>query len=159
MEYSLRSLRAGYINRIAANVRVFHKEHSIDKKGLGGLPPHYFYYTTRNIFLFWDKNTKGSKRFPFIKKYIVQALRRAGYCKEIEFLEGSSACLDGVYCAFRNVEGRFTDRKQMPRFIKKLILWHPYFIADILDAKFTNVLKDMLKIKRGKKIIECQKSA
>lgn len=146
IEYSVRALNAGYLNKMVTNAKIFHKEHYVDVTSKKNFPPHYFYYTTRNIFFFWIKNTFGLQRLKFLRHYLIWSMKRVGACKNWGNLERANATLDGLYCAMRNIGGKQNTKKRMPPIISKFILWHPYFFSEILESNFKKIFNFKNKI-------------
>ncbi len=131
IDYSFRSLQRKFVNRIVLSAKIYHKLHNVD---IGkNKPAHYFYYTTRNRFWFWNKALRWDKKIIFMQKYIVRALRDIGHYKKEQNIESVDACLDGVYSVLRNVGGEWNKNIKMPKLLKKLILSHPWFLADLFE--------------------------
>jgi GT2 family glycosyltransferase len=139
-EYSLRALRAGYLNRVDLSAKIFHKLRSFDKEESKKFSPYYFYYKTRNAFWLWIENIQGKQKAKFKRKYLVAVLRDTGFYKQMNDPKRIDALLDGIYCAFRNVEGSWDNRKSMTGILKSLILSRPYLLADIIEGDFRKIL-------------------
>lgn len=141
LEYSLRSSRAGYVNKYVPSAKIFHKGLSQEKRGNISICLNQFYYITRNEYWFWCSNLIFFKKIIFLRKYLVRVFRNIGYCKNQQIYDGAEAYLDAIYCAFCNKGGAWDKRNSMPRWLKKLMLWHPYFYSNLLDFNFRPAIK------------------
>lgn len=156
VDYSWRALKAGYSNEVAVSAKVYHKAHKNNSHAIKNVPRHFFYYTTRNEFWFWISNSVGFKKVLFVNKYLARIIRKVGTCKEKGICIIADAYLDGLYCAFLRIDGEYSKRLTMPKFVKKLILWHPYFLADLVELNFANICSIFAnrKLSRNKSTLE-----
>lgn len=138
-DYSLRVIRKNFLNKVVLSSKIFHKSHYIDVKSIAATPPHTLYYMTRNEYRVWRKNLTFIKKFIFIFKYLSKHTRTIAYCKEINHLSGCEACIAGIIDAFYNRGGPWDTKRKVPRVLKKIILWHPYFLADLLELNIRNI--------------------
>lgn len=136
-EYSYRVLRAGYINIIEPSATVFHKYHVIDEKRT--LPPHFYYYMTRNEYFFWTENIPNVKKMKFLRRYLIRILRDIDYSKNKLNSDNLKAIFDGIYCGFFNIGGKWNKNKEMPSIIQKQFSRHPYFFANLLEGNLRRV--------------------
>lgn len=135
-EYSLRALRHGFLNRTVLGSRLWHKSHNVLVDEIKVDRPHCIYYKTRNEYWLWLRNLRGAKRIKFFFKYLADIVRGCGYYKEVNFPAGYNACLVGMKDAFQRRGGVWIEGTSFPEMIKKIILWHPYFLADIFELNF-----------------------
>ena len=149
MDYSLRALSHGFINKIVPSSKIFHKHHYLDNDNLKHLPPHYIFYMIRNDFWLWKNYAIGSKISFSIRRYIAKAIRQSGYFQESLGEEYVDASLDGICNALRNIGGSWDKRARMPFFLKSLLMMHPYFLADLMDLNFKNIFKKILSQKKA----------
>lgn len=144
VEYSLRALNAGFLNSVVLNSKIFHKAHYKDK-GVKNLSPHIYYYTVRNDYLLAKLLLSKLKRIKFVHKWCIENFRSIASFKEENNSEIVDALLDGMYCSFINKYGRKSEKKQMPRILKKILLWHPYFISDLMAFDGRKITKTLLR--------------
>ena len=130
MDYSIRSINAGFENIIVENAKLFHEER---KGNFEIIPYHYHYYMMRNEYLFWKKynNLKD--------KYYFEAINKSCnfYIKNND--NAAEATLDGIWSAIRGYSGDFDKRKKFPKLLKIIIKNHPNIIKALskrLSAKF-----------------------
>ncbi|MDP2654681.1 MAG: glycosyltransferase family 2 protein [Candidatus Omnitrophota bacterium] len=138
-EYSLRAYRAGFKIAVATDAKVFHRCHEIDVKGQADLPPYFFFYITRNNFFFFQKYS--SRKFRFYRKFLAKTFAELGHSQKEGRLEAVDAYLDGLYCGLKGIAGRWDKTKKMPRWIKAIILAHPFFWSDMLNGDFLKIFK------------------
>ena len=139
-EYSMRAFRAGFKIAVAQDANVFHRCHEIDIGGRQNLPLYFFFYVTRNDFLFHKKYNPYNK-VRFYRKYLAKIFEEIGCANEEDKTEVVDVCLDGLYCGFKNFTGRWDKTKKMPKWIKNFVLWHPFLWANILNGNFKKVFK------------------
>lgn len=132
MDYSLRSIQAGFLNKVAINAVVYHR---LREERPEGIPDYYFFYMVRNEYLFWSKYLKESSMKLFNRKYISAVVRKVAGFNEKNASSYAQVCLDGMWCAYRNKFGVRNPNDKMPGLLKKLILKHPYFIRRLIALK------------------------
>lgn len=144
-DFSLRSINIGFSNKIVLSAKIFHKSHFEDNGTRRNLPAYIYFYMSRNEYFCWFNNICGFERFRFIKKYLTSVIRRVGVLRDCCESEKMDATLIGFYCALRNMGGKWNNNIRVPSLVKKIILWHPYFIADLLDLELMSITKMFLK--------------
>lgn len=144
-EYSLRAIRAGFVNRIIPSAKIFHKAHYYDQDGEKTLPTHFFYYITRNGYLFWNAHFNGTRKIPYLRKHFVAFFKRIGHCKELYLEESVNACFDGMRDALRGNSGKWIPAKRSFSIFRRLILMRPYLLADIISLDFKNIFSILHK--------------
>jgi GT2 family glycosyltransferase len=145
VDYSFRSLKAGYVNNVVSDASISHKLDIIKgtkiRKSL-----YWFYYMTRNEFWFFRDNIHFSKRLAFFKKYISRLINDISIMKKHSYIEAIDAYFDGFYCALHNIGGRWDKRtKKIPQVIRYIMFKHPYLCLDILEGNLLKILKEMFK--------------
>lgn len=145
IEYSMRVSRAGYLNRMVPEAKVYHKNSYVESPEAAHLPEYYFYYMTRNELWLWNAYTSTRNKPVFLSKYLARTLRHIGFYKKTRNTERVDAYLDGLYCAFRNRGGRRDKKLKTPRILKNFILWHPYLLSDLIEFNFKQIFNEALK--------------
>lgn len=129
MDYSIRAIKAGFINRLVPEVCVLHKIKAAKRKDY---PDHYHFYMTRNEYLFWTKHLSEKNKLTYKRKYIANIIRKtAGYRSE-GGITAADACLDGSWCALRGKYGQRQTKDKMPEGLRKICTWHPFFLSRLL---------------------------
>ncbi len=144
IDYSLRAIKAGYKCQVVVNTKVYHKN-NIDLKGTKERKDHYFYYMARNDFRLFVSQVKGLGRIPVIQKQVSQTIEKAVYYKEMQCTEAMNATLDGLYDAISNRSGAWDRKHHCPKFLKNIIMSHPYFISDLVNFRFNIILSGIFK--------------
>lgn len=138
-DYSLRSLEAGFVNRIEPSAKIYHKPHSKNANTSvcagAGLPLHYFYYMNRNEYRLWMKHLQGVWKLKCLRSYLMKMLRQAADFSSDSMPEVSDVCLDGMYCALRNIWGIWDRNIVMPKVLKTALLSGSGMWISILEAK------------------------
>lgn len=152
LEYSLKANKEDFDVEILPSVHIYHKAHSIDIGGTANLPPHWFFYITRNEYWFWRENISGFKRITLLRKYLAKIFDQIGHCKAKGQNKAIDACLAGLYCSFRNISGEWDKSIKMPKSISKIITLCPFFWADFLEGRFRKIFTSACKkSKKGQK--------
>jgi GT2 family glycosyltransferase len=120
LDYSVRSLNAGFKNVIVTSAKVFH-----DKKAerLLDYPPYYHFYMTRNQFFFWQKNLVHAQGYT--KKYLRESIRKATHYHSNGSKEAGLSVVDGVWCALRGKGGSWDDRDKVPFWLQNSFMRYP----------------------------------
>jgi GT2 family glycosyltransferase len=148
-EYSVRSFRAGYRNALEPAAKIFHKAPVLEDM-CAKRPAHYFYYMIRNDHLFWFSYIRGMQRISYVRRHAADAIVQAASCKDLGFLESMDACLDGLWGAWLGVTGVWDKNVRMPTILKRVILWHSHFWADLLIGQFRKILGEVARRARRK---------
>lgn len=159
-EYSLRVLRAGFLNKMDYNARIFHKGHVAEEDIKSKIPAYIHFYSARNSYWMWRDNIPNRQFFKFIRKYGARVIRNAAFYQKAGFSEGASAALDGFYSAFFRIEQTWGKHAKMPMVIKRILFWHPYFFANSIELNFKNIFTEMQSRvfgKESKKYAESQR--
>lgn len=129
-DYSVRSHTAGFKNIIVSEAKVIHKNTTFQAER----PPHYHYLYIRNKYMFFMKyHEHGTFSYSrFIRLYISEVLYLAGNLRDRNLQNCVDACLSGLWDAISGTSGPPRRNYNVPGLVKKIILWHPYFIANLL---------------------------
>jgi len=135
VEYCVRAYRkGGYRNSTVTDAKILHKcpvpEAMKERKS-----PAYYFFMTRNKYFFWMEYLRGKERVRFLRKYVAEAIGDAAGLHYNGADERRDACLDGMWSAFTGVRGAWDKNRRMPAFIRKFLLWHPYFLARALTPQ------------------------
>lgn len=120
MDYSIRSINAGFTNKVVTDAVVFHEKKS---EHLSEYPYYYHFYMARNNRLFWAKNSKNKKIgiFRHIKYVLPKA---AGYHLD-GFVPVSKALLDGSWNGLMGNFGEMRVNHNAPKCIYFLFSLFP----------------------------------
>jgi GT2 family glycosyltransferase len=152
-EYSLRSLKGGFKNRVCDQSIVWHKT-SKEQLSLSRHSEYYYYYMLRNKYFFKKEYTKGVFRKINIKRILLATLVRAlGSCwRSNAPKENVEACLLGFWHGHKGISGPMTCNDTMPDVYKKLFMklakGHPFFISSLLEFDFAKI-RQMIKSRVG----------
>jgi len=139
-DLSVRSIRAGYRNKTVLSAKIFH--HSPVNNRFRA--EHYHYLMIRNEYIFWTKHLPATSRFRWVTNYISKAILYAASCCDFSLKRSADAALDGLWDAFRGIQGEYALRGTMPKIIRKLILWQPNFLANIVRGDVRNIIRQVL---------------
>ncbi len=153
MEYSIRTIKAGYRNIICSSAKIYHKA-PLPSSEIIGRGEHYFYYMSRNKYFWGMQHLKGLDRLSFLRIYLSDIIKIAVSCKRCNENEAAEACLEGAWAAILGIGGPWDKSISMPDSLKKIFnffcSWHPYFLADLIRGDFLNIYSEVLKKTRGK---------
>ncbi len=139
IDYSIRSVKAGFRNLLDLNAKIYHK-HPLNRK------PHYFYFMARNQYFFWVQNLKRLEKFSFSRKYLAKRLLQYADLKHSGYDECADACFDGTWSGILDLGGRWDKSVRAPYVVKRILSWHPYFWAKALGGNYAKI---PLKILQG----------
>ncbi len=129
MDYSIRAIKAGFINRLVPEVCVQHKTKAVNRKDY---PDHYHFYLTRNEYLFWTKHLCEKKKLTYKRKYLANVIRKAAGYRSEGGITAADACLDGAWCALRGKYGERLIEDKMPKGFRNICTWHPFLLSRLL---------------------------
>ncbi|MHA1279541.1 MAG: glycosyltransferase family 2 protein [Candidatus Helarchaeota archaeon] len=118
MDYSIRSIKAGYKNIVVKSAKIYHELRSIK---YDTFPYHYHYYMARNQYYFLKKYNNLKK------SYFFNILIKASTFMIHNDENASEATLDGIWSAIKGYTGEWQNRIKCPSFLKNAIKKHPYF--------------------------------
>ncbi len=124
IDYSLRSLQAGFANRVDFASRVLHRS-------MPSVPaPHVYYLKTRNELLVWNKHDKRS----WLRSRLYAANRVAGLLERLsEHGPQLDAALAGLWDGLRGAWGPYDSRRRMQRRLADALKAHPAFVRGIFE--------------------------
>jgi GT2 family glycosyltransferase len=137
LDFSLRAIKAGYRTTVETTAVVYHKWASSS----GTDSPMRHHLLTRNWYLFWKSHLEGVQRYTYAPKYLAWALRDAISLRDAGAPAAADACLDGAWSALRGKFGPRHETDRMPRALKALLSFHPYFWVGVLRADVPHVLR------------------
>lgn len=131
IDYSIRSIKAGFSNLIDYSARVYHRKKQY-VVGVNQYPPHYYFYTTRNEYFLWTKFMSKPKKILYLRSYLIKVFQTVANCKEKKAFVESIACLDGFWSAIYSQTGSYDDRKRMPKWLRSILIYRPFFLLKVL---------------------------
>ena len=132
VDYSLRSLAAGFRNVAVPDAVVYHKfkQPAADP---AGCPPYLHYFMSRNYLLLWRKLAGPvllqKPAVWFLRQRLVQIQRMPGQAAAID------ALLAGLWDGVRGVSGPYDPARRMPWPLRSLLGGRPDFWIRLLDGK------------------------
>jgi GT2 family glycosyltransferase len=124
-DYAIRSLRAGFANRVDFASEVHHQA----KPGIR--QPHGYYYMNRNAVLLWRKHVGpvgGLRAVVAVANRTLRDLERfAGHERQAD------AALAGLWDGIRGVAGPYHPDRRMPAPLARLLKRWPAFFRKLLD--------------------------
>lgn len=130
VDYSLRSLRAGFRNVAVAEARAWHKfrqpaEHP------DTCPPYLHYFMSRNYPLLWRKLPRSTPRrrawLWFLRQRLQQIARMAGNRAAVD------AALAGLWDGLRGIGGGYDPARRMPAPLRTVLARYPRHCIALLD--------------------------
>lgn len=129
LDYSIRSLRAGFLNHVDFGQEVWHPAKQV---GSAGCPAYFYYFRTRNAVLLLGKHCPGRAK---LKASLHFAYQQAGL---LERLQGhralTEAVLAGLWHGLRGVTGGYAPDSRMPAPLAALLRARPSLIRRVLAA-------------------------
>jgi GT2 family glycosyltransferase len=117
-DYGLRSLRAGFCNRMAYDVTISHAaKPSRGKRAV--YKPHYHYFMVRNEILFWRKHVgrwRGIRPMWWVWRRELALARTLGDRPDLQ-----DSILAGLWDGLIGHGGRFDPRRRMPTPVRALL--------------------------------------
>jgi len=145
VEYSLRSIKAGFKNIVCQSAKIYHKNkfHQEDNNKKGEA---YHYFMSRNRVLLGNEYFKSPIKRSIFKIRLFASLsdyvQRCGK-------QNIDPIMDGSWQGIKGMNGPMTNRKRMPSSIKKSLVLisklHPIFLADLLTLRLSDVWRKMSK--------------
>lgn len=142
-DYSLRAIDAGYFNQNVWSSAVYHKKERYQPDKVQ-YPVHYYYYFTRNDYIFWMKYLPRKKRFAFRLQYWATVIKRAASCRDGQNMAAASATLAGGWGAIRGERGIWQQDIKMPKRLSSLLLSRPYLWANLLSGHWDRIFAEGL---------------
>lgn len=136
MDFSARSLMAGYKNIVVPAAKIYHKYHNVDNGSMRKMPAHYCFYMARNEFWFWEKNIRGfRKRQCFVAQYLAKIAQRAAYLAREGYCDKADACFQGFLWALRKKGGAWDSNVlKVPRWIQNFLMKYAYFFGKVASG-------------------------
>ena len=130
LDYSARAAAAGFASAVVPDVRVLH-DTPLHRGGERIESPSYYYYMTRNEYLFWTRDMARPARAAYARSYLTRVLRDArGYASEAGEACGRAA----VRGALHALAGRTGPAAGGPGRLDRWLLRHAEAVADLLSA-------------------------
>ncbi len=149
-DYSVRSSQEGFKGAISPCASVYHKNPVTDSAVRS---PHFYYYVTRNRYIFMSKHFRHIRRLSVLRNYISAVFASVGYLNKNNN-DCVDACLEGMWAALSGVVGSWDKSIKMPRWLRRIscffISWHPYFWSKLLRGEFVNIASEFLQRSRAR---------
>jgi hypothetical protein len=137
-EYCMRAKRSGHDSSVLSSAIIYHKdaEWKVKKR-----KPTVVFLRSRNTYFFWMGILDGRRqKFRYSLNYLADRISFFSNLRKEGHIEASHACLDGVWAALRGIGGPRDDNVKMPRALKGILSWHPYFWVGLLKGDFKATL-------------------
>ncbi len=137
LDYSLRTLAAGFRTVVEPRAVVYHKTPSSVRLE----SPFKAYLFSRNLLLFWSTHLDRLSRWTYRPKYLAWAIRQAAELRDAGNHAAADACLDGAWSALRGRYGPPTKALPMLRALRHVVSSHPYLCIWLLTGQFQRILR------------------
>jgi GT2 family glycosyltransferase len=117
-DYSYRSSQVGFLNVVDEKSTIQHEGKNEETNPLA-MKPHYWYYKTRNICLFWRKHLGVIRAARPSWWSFHRTLRRMCQCKEKQ--EATDAMLAGLWHGWIGRGGPYRPEYRMPKLLSAVI--------------------------------------
>jgi GT2 family glycosyltransferase len=131
-EYCMRAKRFGHVSTVLPSARVYHKdaEWKVKKR-----KPMVVFLRSRNTYFFWMGILRGRRRkFDYALHYLADRISFFSELRKEGHFEAADACLDAVWAALRGIGGPRDNNVKMPRVLKGILSYHPYFWVGMLKG-------------------------
>jgi GT2 family glycosyltransferase len=132
-DWSFRSFEAGYDLAVVPGSMIFHKS----SKSVGKKSPRYWFYISQSRLKFMKKHKSRFGRF-YLMSYVAISIRDSQSLYRHDALASSNAVLDALFESFSIFP--FLHYQTTRDIIRKVIRWHPYFLANLLEFKWKAVI-------------------
>lgn len=144
-EFSVRSIKAGFINRVCSVAKIYHK----DSKSTGGKTSTVqVWLRARNEIFLWSDILKKNKLIIY-GILIAKTIRRCKSYKDANNENAVHDCLNGAWAAVIGTVGFYNSEITMPRLLKIIALWiinnRPYLWADLFELRVNRILNQAFK--------------
>jgi hypothetical protein len=137
-EYCMRAKRSGHESVVLPSARVYHKdaEWKVKKR-----KPTVVFLRSRNTYFFWMGILNGRRRkFDYALHYLADRISFFSELRKEGHFEAADACLDAVWAAMRGIGGPKDNNVKMPRVLKGILSYHPYFWVGVLRGNMKATL-------------------
>lgn len=152
MEYSLRSLKFGYKNRVCSTAKVFHKNPVTEVIEFARAKYHA-YFLVRNEYFLCKEYLKGAQRFRYRRKLISCLINYVSFYHEINNKDYWEACLTGAWHGLLSISGPMRESAKAPGWMKTLFnvlsCWHPHAVSLVIRGDFKTLTNEMLQRFKG----------
>lgn len=134
-DLSWRISKHSFINRISQKAIVYHKD-DIQLKKSTLRQPHYYFYMSRNEFLFLKKHCSLLQLIPAIRHYLINTLSRLSHCMTHGDMVCANATVDGLWCGLLGYGGPWRNEVHMPKFLARLLKIYSWKLYRLLSFRF-----------------------
>lgn len=131
-DYGARAAAAGFRSRMCFDAGLLHEGH-VDRTTRR---PHFFYFMSRNELVFWRSNVQRNRWARVQRRCTARVLREAAKLRDAGRDDAVAACLSGLWDAFIGHYGAYQPQRRAPRWLGRIVLAHPYFLADLLEGNW-----------------------
>jgi GT2 family glycosyltransferase len=141
-DYSLRALTAGYANRVAPSASVFHKTSCREP-----IRPslYYHYYMERNRLFLSRDHLPLARRIRAYRRQLATLAITMQTFHDSGARAAAAARLSGFLDGLRSAGGPMPEERSgwLGCAIASILLWHPYFLADVLRGNFRSLWRQV----------------
>ncbi len=119
-EYSLRSIRSGFLNILCTEAKIYHKV-PLPETVKFQRRPHYYYYMTRNKMFLNSKYLRSINKIIAFKNILEYTFKKYIFLLRSNDHEVAEAYLDGIWNALLNKGGAWCSRYRTPPVLVKLV--------------------------------------
>ena len=141
-EYSLRSIKNGFVNKLTLNTKIYHKSLP-PTEGTGVRSAYFYYYMIRNRYFMWSSLV--DKRKDVIEMLFRYALAYAEKLKKSGFKDHSHDCIEALFDALSRKKGKKPVNRRIPRWLVNILTWHPYLFLNIFFLNIKGVRNQILR--------------
>lgn len=143
-EYCMRASREGFGIAVDRTSRIYHK----NSRATGNnTAPLQCFLRIRNQYFLWRTYLRGWDRVSFLRKYLGDAMSFSGALYKSNLPISLDYCLDGVWCAFKNISGPCDARTKMPKVMKGFwmlfLKFHPFFWTDLIQGNYRRIFSEI----------------
>ena len=143
-EYCMRASREGFGIAVDPTSRIFHK----NSRATGSnTSPLQCFLRIRNQYFLWRTYLRGWDRVSFLRKYLGDAMEMSGGLYQTNQAVSLDYCLDGVWCAFRNISGPYNGQVRMPKALKgfwmRFLKFHPFFWSHLIQGDYRRIFREI----------------
>lgn len=138
IDYSIRSIKAGFINSVEFDTGIYHKVQPYKK-------PHYYYFMARNEYMLWIKNLRLLEKISFSRKYFAKKISQYGYLQSHGDEECANAVLDGTWSGVLDIKGGWDKNVKAPYILKNILSRHTSCWVRLLGGNYSNIHSAILR--------------
>ncbi len=138
-DFSLRSILAGYRNRLDFASVIYHKEKDAGTHAME-MKPHYWYYMARNEIRFWRKHARSAGKLKALWWTYTFNMRNLGSLRGN--LVSRATILGGLWDGWMGRTGPYSPERRMPSLLARLVELHSERLASIGPVEGRRIQRD-----------------